>query len=214
MAFGEMVASGEWLADVWASLSRYVLGLAFGWISGVAAGLLTGRVPLMRDSLGLLLNYFRSTPLVALVPFALIWLGIGEEAKVAVVAWGVLFPVWLNTHSGVGEVEREYVWAAQSLGATGWRLFWEVHLPRALPFVLAGTRMAIATGFFALAAAEMAGAYQGVAMRIFRSQQMFRTDKMLVAVLTIGAMGVLGDWLFLMLARWLFPWWQRGETAS
>lgn len=123
---------------------------------------------------------------------------------------GVTFPLWLNTHAGVSEVEREYIWAAQSLGATGWRIYLEVYVPRALPFIIAGTRMGIATGFFALAAAELAGAFSGIAFRIFYSYQLFRTDKMMVAILTIGFLGIVCDRLFVRIIRWLLPWW-RGE---
>jgi len=211
MAFSDMFVSGEWFGDLRDSGVRYSLGFVLGSVIGVGLGTLTGRIPVLRDTLGVLLNYMRSTPSVALIPLVIVWFGIGEEAKVFVVAWGVTFPVWVNTHSGIAEVEKEYVWAARSLGAEGSDLYWEVYLPRAVPFVIAGTRIAIATGFFSLAAAEMAGAFGGVAFRIFHSHQMFRTDKMMVGILTIGALGVLCDRLFVSLTGWLLPWW-RGES--
>jgi ABC-type nitrate/sulfonate/bicarbonate transport system permease component len=160
-----------------------------------------------------LLNFLRSTPAVALIPLAIVWFGIGELEKIFVVIWGVTFPVWLNTHTGVLEVEKEYVWAAQSLGATGWRIYREVYMPRALPFIIAGARMGIATAFFALAAAEMAGAFGGVAFRIFHSHQMFRTDKMMVAILTIGLLGIVFDRLFVRIMRWIIPWWAGEERV-
>jgi len=137
-----------------------------------------------------------------------------RNAKDFVVTWGVTFPLWLNTHAGVSEVEREYVWAAQSLGASGWRLYSEIYIPRALPFVIAGTRMAIATGFFALAAAEMVGAFRGIAFRIFYSYQFFRTDKMMVAILTIGLLSIVSDRLFVYVMRWLLPWWKGEERVG
>jgi ABC-type nitrate/sulfonate/bicarbonate transport system permease component len=210
--FSEMVKSGEWLSDLRASMTRYLAGFALGSFIGILLGLLTGRVQFFRDSLSPLLNFLRSTPSVALIPLAIVWFGIGESEKVFIVTWGVTFPMWLNTFAGVSEVEREYVWAAQSLGAKGWRLYSEVYIPRAVPFIIAGTRMAIATGFFALAASEMSGAFSGIAFRIFYSHQFFRTDKMMVAILTIGFLSVTSDRLFVFTMRWLLPWW-RGEES-
>lgn len=212
--FSEMIKSGEWVSDLEASMSRYGAGFALGIVFGIVLGMVTGRVQFLRDSLSPLLNFLRSTPSVALIPLAIVWFGIGEAQKIFVVTWGVTFPLWLNTHAGVSEVEREYVWAAQSLGARPWRLYAEVYLPRALPFIIAGTRMGIATGFFALAAAEMAGAFGGVAFRIFYSYQVFRTDKMMVAILTIGFLGIISDRLFIYFVRWLLPWWKGEERVA
>lgn len=214
ITFFQMVESGEWTRDLGASLSRYGIGFLLGAFLGILLGVLTGRVQLLRDSFSPLLNFLRSTPSVALIPLAIVWFGIGESQKIFIVAWGVTFPLWLNTHAGVAEVEREYVWAARSLGAMGWRIYSEVYVPRALPFIIAGTRMGIATGFFALAAAEMAGAFSGVAFRIFYSYQLFRTDKMMVAILTIGFLGIVGDRLFVRVMRLLVPWWKGEERVS
>jgi ABC-type nitrate/sulfonate/bicarbonate transport system permease component len=210
VTFLEMVKSGEWARDLGASLSRYGVGFLLGTGLGILLGVLTGRVQFLRDSFSPLLNFLRSTPSVALIPLAIVWFGIGESQKIFIVAWGVTFPLWLNTHAGVSEVEREYIWAAQSLGATDWRIYLEVYVPRALPFIIAGIRMGIATGFFGLAAAEMAGAFSGIAFRIFYSYQVFRTDKMMVAILTIGFLGIVCDRLFVRSMRFLLPWW-RGE---
>jgi ABC-type nitrate/sulfonate/bicarbonate transport system, permease component len=208
-----MIETGEWGRDLQYSLFRYMIGFILGNLLGILLGVLTGRIQVIRDSLGPLLNFLRSTPSVALIPLAIVWFGIGEPQKIFIVTWGVTFPVWLNTFSGVSEVESEYVWAAQSLGAKKWQIYREVYFFRALPFIIAGARMGIATGFFALAAAEMGGAFEGIAFRIFNSHQMFRTDKMMVAILTIGLLGITFDRLFVFLMRWLLPWWKGKERA-
>jgi NitT/TauT family transport system permease protein len=213
ITFFQMVESGEWGNDLRDSLFRYGIGFALGNLLGILLGMLTGRVQTFRDYLSPLLNFLRSTPSVALIPLAIVWFGIGDLQKIFVVAWGVTFPVWLNTHAGVSEVEREYVWAAQSLGARGWRIYREVYVPRALPFIITGSRMGIATAFFALAAAEMSGAFSGVAFRIFHSHQMFRTDKMMVAILTIGLLGIVCDRVFVRVMRWFLPWWKGEERV-
>ena len=206
-ALVQMVLSGEWLRDILRSMVRYAAGLAIGGVAGVGLGLLTGRSRVFYAVASPLLNFLRSTPSVALLPLAIVWFGVGDAGKVFVVAWAVTFPIWLNTHAGIREVEPEYLWAAQSLGATGLQLYREVYLPRAIPHILTGMRMAIATAFFALAAAEMIGTFGGIAFRIFYSHQMFRTDKMMVAILTIGMLSYLFDRLFVRVARWRIRWW-------
>ena len=93
-------------------------------------------------------------------------------------------------------------------------MYCEVFLPRALPYIVSGTRIAVATGFFALAAAEMAGAYEGIAFRIFQAHSMFRNDKMLVGILVIGCTGFASDRTFVAGARWLVPWWKPQGSDS
>ena len=208
-AYFDMINSGEWIRDLSSSLYRFGMGFLLGNALGVLFGVITGRSQMARATMGSVLNYLRSTPSVALIPLAIVWVGIGEVEKIFIVTWGVTFPVWLNTSSGIAEVEQEYIRAAQSLGVKGWRMYREVYLPRALPFIIAGARMGIATAFFALAAAEMSGAYSGIAYRIFYSHQIFRTDKMMVAILSIGLLGIIIDRLFVFIIQKILPWWRE-----
>lgn len=205
-AFTQMTVSGEWGIDIRDSLGRYVLGFLLGCSTGVVLGLITARIRILRASVAPILNFVRSTPLIALVPLFIVLFGIGLKEKVFLVAWGVVFPVWINTQAGVSATEKEYIWAASSLGVDRWRLYREVFLPRALPLIIAGVRVGIATGFFALGAAEMAGAFSGIVFRAYYSHQMFRTDKMMVAILTIGLLGVLCDRLYVWAMGRLVPW--------
>lgn len=207
-ALATMIASGVWFSDLRLSLFRYGVGFLFGNLIGITLGALTGRITTFKDLLNPLLNFLRSTPSIALVPLTIVWFGIGDIQKVFVVTWGVTFPVWLNTHAGLAEMECEYVWVAKSLGAKGFRIFREVYFPRALPFIIAGSRMGIATGFFALAAAEVIGTFGGVAFRIFFSHQNFHVDEMMVAILTIAALGLLFDWIFVKAVKLIVPWWK------
>ncbi|MBI5134795.1 ABC transporter permease [Candidatus Uhrbacteria bacterium] len=207
-AFRAMVISREWLNDLQSSLVRFGIGFITGNAIGILLGLLTGRSQLFKATLGLLLNYLRSTPSVALIPLAIVWFGIGEMEKIFIVTWGVTFPVWLNTSSGFMEVEQEYVRAAQILGARGWRMYAHVYVPHVLPYIIAGARMGIATGFFALAAAEMSGTSSGIGFRIFYSHQLFRADSMMVAIMTIGLLGIIIDRIFVTVIGRIFPWWR------
>jgi NitT/TauT family transport system permease protein len=209
-----MLRSGELLADARASAWRWLAGFLLGNLLGLSLGLLTGRSRLARDTLGQMMNLLRCIPFIVLIPLAILWFGIDEAEKVFMVAWGVVFPVWLNAQAGIAEVEKEYVWAAQSLGAKGIRMYAEVLIPRALPFIIAGTRMGIATGVFALAAAEMAGAFSGLAYRIYYSHQMFQTEKMMAGIVTVACLGLVLDRVFVWGMRAAFPWWQGSLDAK
>lgn len=204
--FVEIYEDGTWWKDVRYSGARYLTGYAIGNAVGIVLGFLTGRIQILNRLISPVLNYLRATPSVALVPAAIVWFGIGEMEKIFIVAWGCTFPVWINTFAGSREVETEYIWAAQTLGASGWKLYMEVYLPRALPYIVAGSRVSIATGFFALAAAEMAGAYEGIGFRIFHAHEFFRTDIMFSAILTIGLFALICDNLFVQIVRLALPW--------
>ena len=202
----EMAGSGELWGDLKASASRWGLGFVLGTALGLAGGLLFGRVRIFRETVSPLLHFARATPFIALIPLAILWFGIGELGKVLLVAWGVFFPVWLNTQSGVEGVEEEYLWAAQSLGIRASRMYTEVLFPHSLPFVLAGMRIGISTGTFALAAAEMAGAFEGLVFRIFYSHQMFQTDRMMAGIVMVGCLAFTLDRLFYWGVRTATPW--------
>lgn len=208
-AFREMLASGEWQRDLASSLGRYGAGFVLGNMLGVLLGVLTGHSRIARYTVGAVLNFARSTPTIVLIPVAMVWLGIGESEKVLVVTWGVLFPVWLNTHTGLVAVEKEYVWVAESLGATKAQLYRHVYLPHTALYILTGARMAVATGFFALAATEAVGAFSGIGFRAFFAYQTFRTDRMFVAILTITSVALVVDRLFVQLVRRVVPWWRN-----
>lgn len=205
-AMAEMVSSGLLWTDFAATGRRWMLGLLIGNLAGVALGLLTGSSLLARSSVGTLMHALRTVPFLIMIPVAMLWLGLGEAEKVAIAAWGAAFPVWLNTQTSLLNVEREYVWAARSLGAGGARLFFEVHLPRCLPYLVAGLRVSIATTTFALGAAEMSGAFEGLGFRVFYTYQMFQTDQMLAGIVVISLAGLAVDRLFVRSVGRLVPW--------
>lgn len=206
VTFFLMLKSGEMVKDIGMSLQRALVGYLFGCVAGIISGLLTGRFRVFRNTLGPLIQIFRPIPSIAFVPLAILWFGLGEESKYFLVFWGVFFPVWVNTHLGVSEVDRTLVWAARSLGARKQKILYEVILPAATPFIIAGARIGIAIAFICLVAAEMAGAFEGVGFRVSASHLVFRVDKMLAALAALGAMGAVSDRLFSWGVKKAFPW--------
>jgi len=205
-AFLESFADGEFKRDVSASIFRVGMGFMLGSILGISLGLMTGRVYLFRVTIGQLLNFLRNIPSIAFVPLAIVWLGISEASKIFLVVWGVIFPVWINTHQGAAQINEQYLWAIRSLGANRMQAIKEVVLPSTLPFVVVGLRMGIALAFITLVAAEIAGAFYGIGYRISSSHLIFRVDKMLLGIVTLGLLGFFADKLYVFAIKKTLPW--------
>jgi ABC-type nitrate/sulfonate/bicarbonate transport system permease component len=148
----------------------------------------------------------RGIPAIAIIPFVLIWFGLGEGSKIAVITWAVFFPVWLNVHLGVRGVPVKYVWIAESLGANGRGILVSVILPAALPAIIAGMRTGIGIAYVALFGAEMTGALAGIGYRIYSSYTVYRVDVMVADLIALGVLAALTDALFAWFARSVFPW--------
>jgi len=206
LAFHEMISSGELVRDIMASSTRVLAGLLCGVIFGFVCGVGTGRFPAVSGSLGQILSGFRPVPAIAIIPFVIIWVGVGEAAKIMIVCWAVLFPVWIATHIGVRRVDEKYIWAAKSIGASKSQILLLFVVPSALPLITTGIRTGIGLAFISLFAAEMAGSIDGIGYRIFTSHLVFRVDKMIVALIALGLLGALVDYAFTFFARKAFPW--------
>jgi ABC-type nitrate/sulfonate/bicarbonate transport system permease component len=207
-AFWPMVTSGEIPLNIIASLRRAGSGFAIAMVLGIAAGVATARLRIAEYLTEPLLHGLRSVPVIALVPLSVLWLGIGEGAKIALVATGAFFPIWIATFIGVRDVHIVYLRSAACLGAGRLSTMLWVVLPAALPLILAGLRQAIAVSLIVLVAAELSGATAGVAYMMSMGHQLFRVDIMFIGLLLLGALGFTFDRLFVLLAKKLFPWYQ------
>jgi len=205
-AFFEMAASGKLLADTVASVGRLLAGFAVGTGLGIGAGIITAKARAFRELGGPVLNSLRFVPPLSLVPLAIMWLGIGEISKIALIAEGVFFPMWLNAIAGIASVEKKQAWAAESLGASKARMVREVVLPSSMPFLVAGARISLGVAFALLIAAEMAGAFSGLGFRISLAHQVFRVDKMIACILFLGVLGFAADRTLSLTAKKLIPW--------
>lgn len=200
--------------DVGITVSRVLAGFALGGTLGFLAGVVTGLSARLRRVFEPIIQIARPIPAVALVPLAIVWFGIGETQKFFIVSWASFFPLWVNTHSGVGRVPRELLWAAETLGAHGNRIVREVIVPWSLPFVYAGVRIALALAFTAAVVAEMSGASSGLGFRIIASHLVFRVDRMIASILMIGALGALFDRILVLSTRKLLPWLEPARTGA
>jgi len=204
--FWPMIKSGEIPYNILISIRRASIGFGIAAIAAIVAGAFTARLRIANYLTEPLLHGFRSVPVIALVPLSVLWFGIGEGAKIALVATGAFFPIWIATFIGVRDVHIIYLRSAACLGAGRLATMIWVILPAALPLILAGLRQAIAVSLIVLVAAELSGATAGVAYMMSMGHQLFKVDIMFIGLLLLGALGFLFDRLFVLLARRLFPW--------
>jgi ABC-type nitrate/sulfonate/bicarbonate transport system permease component len=209
-----MTATGELGRDVLASLGRVISGFLVGALLGIGLGWVTATLKWMDVLLGGTIQLLRPLPPISLVPLVILWIGINEGSKVFLVAFGVFFPVWVSTHLGIQGVDQRYLWVAKAHGASRWATTFDVMLPAAMPTIVAGLRTSIATGFFCLVAAELAGAVHGVVFRINLSHMAFRTDKMLAGLIVLGVMSTVADAAFASIVRTLFPWYSTEKRGG
>jgi ABC-type nitrate/sulfonate/bicarbonate transport system permease component len=206
VALVQMIWSGELLVDAAASGQRMLIGYIAGAVLGILLGTVTGRFELGRNLLAPVIQMLRPIPPISFVPIAVLWFGLGEFAKYFLVFWGVFFVVWITTHLGLLAVDKTYINAARSLGATKRVVLVEVAIPAAMPAILAGLRTAIPIGFYSLVAGEVAGATHGVAYMIEMAHTNFQVAKMFGGLVVLGLASACADRFFIFLTAMLFPW--------
>lgn len=192
-----------------ASLSRIFGALAAALILGVPAGLAIGTSRWGKGILDPIVEFLRPLPPLAYLPLVIIWLGIGEASKIAVIALAMLPPIILSTASGVKSASADHINAARAFGASRRQLLAHVILPGALPSILTGTRIALGAGWSTLVAAELVAATRGLGFMIQSAAQFLVTDIVIAGIVVIALVA----FLFEVIARWmerrLVPWSNR-----
>ncbi|MDR2626281.1 MAG: ABC transporter permease [Zoogloeaceae bacterium] len=206
IALADYFTHGEGWQDLRWSLSRVAAGYFSGAAAGIAIGLATGTRPVASGLLTPVFQMLRPIPPIAFVPVVIVWFGLTEWGKWFLVFWGVFFGVWLATHLGVQRGNETLIRAAASLGASRRQLLFAVQLPAALPVIFVGLRTAIGTSFYTLVAAELSGAFAGIAYRLEISQQNFQMGRMMAGLLVLGIVSALSDRLFQKISRHLVHW--------
>jgi len=202
----EMLRSGELVTDVLTSLRRVVLGVGLGALGGVSVGLAIGISRLAEAVGNPLIAATFPIPKIALLPLLILWLGIGEASKVAVITLGVFFPMAINTYAGVRSADPLLIRAAVSFGAGRWSLIRKVLLPSALPMIFAGLKLGAGTSLLLLVAAEMIAANAGIGFLVLHAQNLMETTKLMVGIVLLSALGVLTHWLLVRCERAAIPW--------
>ena len=188
-----MTKSGELARHIAVSASRVVTGFAASAAAGVALGLLFARAPKVRQCLQLVVDALRVTPPLALIPLLILWLGIEEAPKVAVVILSGFFPIYLNTFTAVAGVDPRLKEVAESLRFTRSESFRLLVWPAALPGILTGLRLGFGYCWRALVGAELIAASSGLGFMISEAGEYVKTDCVFVGIITIVVLGIAAD---------------------
>ena len=156
-----LLLSGELVRDITISLSRALSGFALAFVIGVPLGIMMGWFPRWDNFWNLIVSFTNPLPKIGLVPLFILWLGIGEPSKIAVIAAGAVFPILINTYNGVRGVNKLWTWRAATLGANQPEMLLKVIVPAALPQILTGARLGMALSWVILLAAEMVASRSG-----------------------------------------------------
>ncbi|TPN77749.1 ABC transporter permease [Mesorhizobium sp. B1-1-5] len=212
VALWKGLAGGSLLGDIAISLQRAGLAFAAAATVAIPLGLVMGQTRSVETALDPILQLFRQTSALALYPVFILLLGLGEASKVFVIFWATLFPLLLNTISGVKSVDPLLIKAARSMGTSDFDLFRKVILPASMPSVVAGARLAVKSSLFAVIGAEMLAAKSGLGFLIQNSQLMMETADMYAGILTLTVIGLTVNYLLVWFERWATAW--KGQSES
>jgi ABC-type nitrate/sulfonate/bicarbonate transport system permease component len=191
-----MILSGEIFADVAISMVRVLVGFVWGSLFGIVLGVLLGRIRVLHDLLDPIIELLRYLSPTAMIPIAVIWFGIGEMSKYFLIFWGTFFIVLVNTTAGVWRAPIARQRAAECLGANRLEIFVMVVVPSAVPYIVTGMRVAMASSFMSIIPAEILAADSGIGYLLQKSSLLLQTNRIFVALLTICILGFLVDRMF------------------
>jgi taurine transport system permease protein len=192
------------------SLRRLAYGVGYGILIGVVLGLAMGLTPAVRVVLEPLVTFVRALPPLAYLSLLVIWFGIDEEPKVYLLMVAACPPVAVATTAAVSGVSRQYVEAAQALGASRWQVYASVILPASVPEILTGIRLAVGIAYGSVVAAETVNGADGIGGMVLNAQRYNQTAVVILGLFVIGITGLIIDLLIVAARQSLSPW--RGRT--
>ena len=201
-----MIVSGELGKHLLVSLQRALLGLSIGVSIGVVAALITGLSKRGEVILDSPMQMLRTIPSLALVPLFILWFGIGEFTKIALIVTGTTFPVYLNLFSGIRNIDPKLIEAANTLGLNRRELIWHVILPGSLPSFFVGLRYSLGISWLALVFVEQINTTAGIGFLASDARDFMRTDVIVICLLIYSVLGLLIDGLIRTLERFALAW--------
>jgi NitT/TauT family transport system permease protein len=186
----DMFADGSIWYDIQVSGLEFVTGYGAAIVIGVPLGILMGWYSRVDAVLDPFVSALYATPRIALLPLVMIWFGIGLMSKVAIVFLGAVFPILVNTITGVRTVNADFVKVARSFGSNDWQMFLTVALPSSVPLLLTGLRLGLGHALVGIVVGEMYGATHGLGFLIATAGARFQTDKVMVGIILIASAGV------------------------
>ncbi|MFF2847958.1 ABC transporter permease [Streptomyces sp. NPDC058001] len=203
---GDLISDGSLPHAMAVSLQRVAVGLVLGTAVGTALALVSGLFRIGEDLVDASVQMLRTVPFVGLIPLFIIWFGIGEAPKIAIITLGVSFPLYLNVYAGIRGVDAQLIEAGESLGLSRWGLVRHVVLPGALPGAMTGLRYSLGIAWLALVFAEQINADAGIGFLMVQARDFLRTDVIVVCLIVYAFLGLLADFVVRTLERLLLQW--------
>ena len=204
--FIELYQSGLLYKHVAPSLTRLFFGSLMGITAGIGLGILIGLFTLIRAGLLPVISAIFPIPKIALLPLFIIWFGIDEGSKYALIALGTFTPTVVSTYGAVDNVDRSLIRMGQSFGLSWFSIVRKIVIPGALPGILSGLRISLAIGIILLVAAEMLGASYGIGAYILEAGSLYDLERLFAGVTMLSVLGVTISWLVGRIERCLLNW--------
>ena len=205
-ALVELYQSGMLWTHLGPSLARLAVGSLLGVSVGIGVGVLIGLFSYIRAGLVPLVAALFPIPKIALLPLFVIWFGIDEGSKYALIALGTFTPTVVSTYGAVDNVDRALVRMGQSFGLGWWSIVRKIILPGALPGILSGLRVSLAIGIILLVAAEMLGAEHGIGAYVLQAGSLYDLERLFAGVVILSALGVVTSWVIGLVEKHLLRW--------
>ncbi|NTF34338.1 ABC transporter permease [Rhizobium skierniewicense] len=202
----ELATSGDLLTHIWVTLQRVLLGFALSAVAGTLLGALTGFLPRAARILDPTLQSLRAIPSIAWVPLFILWFGIFEASKIALIGVGVFFPVYLGVYGAVVGVDRRIVEVGRIYRLSGLDLVRRILLPSILPGYVLALRSGLGLGWMFVVAAEFMGASEGLGYLLVDGQQLGKPDQIMAAILIFAIVGKATDSLVIVITAPFLRW--------
>jgi ABC-type nitrate/sulfonate/bicarbonate transport system permease component len=205
----QLLATGELLSHTTISTFRALTGFAVSAVIGIPLGMAMGWFQRWETFWSPLISLSYPIPKIGLIPLFILWLGIGDVSKIAVILVAAVYPVILSTYTGVKGTPTYLVWSARTLGASETEVLWRIVFPHALPHIFTGLRLGMGISWILLFAAEMVAASSGLGWLILFAERMLDTGTVFAALLTIAVLGFFFDRVILIASQRLCDWYSQ-----
>ena len=203
-AIVKLTLTGELPHAIFVSYFRILTGWLIGCLLAIPLALVAGRTPIIRAFVEPYINFFRFVPPIAFLGIAILWFGIGEGSKIAVIIYTSMFTVFMNTIAGAMAIDETPSRAARSLGASRRQVLLKVVLPQTVPAIVVGVRIGMGFSFMSVVAAELIAAQEGVGFLIYNARLFMETSNAFAGIIALGLMGLIADRALQAIARRLF----------
>lgn len=202
----EMIKSGQLWQYISVSALRAGKGLLLGGLIGLVLAFITGLSKILDLTFNTTIQMLRTIPVLAAISLMIIWFGIGEQVKVYIVAFGVFFPIYINTYHGIKSIDKGLMEMGKVYGLSRFKIFKDIILPGALPSILVGLKLSLGTMWLLLIASEQIATDAGIGYMAMSARELLQMDKIVLAILLYAILGKLSDVVATFLERVLIRW--------